>query len=559
MSFPINLPATATVIPSLPYTITDDFGGTLGGETWFVYTATALDIMIGLHVDSDGGGGDNPILRIYSTIGLTATIPGYADTTQYAQMPTTPGVDYYIKLIGDSGTANITLSIQSQPNLLIETGQILTPDPSRYNFPPVILSFDAEDVTRVPDMVGANTMDRIADGTMCLAHLETDFSVDTIYFYGPTPFPTLITMIAYPVGGDLLFIKQDYNGTFFLCKAAFSGGSPLTLVQVSAVGAILDTWTLPGASLISFAANVGGTIAYWSAAGVANVIAAYDLVNDTPLADFAAGIADYRVISLTVLSDDSLVASYKSEIDDTIRLIRYNAAGAVQATLEVGPGWFIPATVASNDYDATKCVLRTENTAPDALTLTKWWELNVADLSVHRSFVVSNYDNGEGRVVNDQYFGPGESSDFILLDAESSPCVPGTVILEPAGSFTLITGRDLTVRFTVSPAVAAPTPDPDILDIVVNDPNYPDGGNWEFRVYSGSPGDTSTPLSAVITTQTQATTDIVGVSTSTAIWIQAIQYCDGVVEDTFDSGGTTVTVVGVPGCPVANTFGNVIF
>src|SRR6185369_10193161 len=181
MAFPLNSAGTATLISALPFTVADTFGGAAFGETWFVYTAGADDLMLGVHLASTA---NNPFVEPFRTIVLNTTVPGYCDKTHPIQTPVTAGTAYYFKLTGETtGTATITLTIHGNPTQTIADGQMLMPDPSHLAvFPPTILDFDAQDVTNIAPMVGGNYIDQLPDGTMCIAEIPVAGSITCTRF-----------------------------------------------------------------------------------------------------------------------------------------------------------------------------------------------------------------------------------------------------------------------------------------------------------------------------------------------------------------------------------------
>lgn len=431
MPFPANNPGTATVIASLPYTITDTFGGIAFGETWFKYTALAVDLMIGVHVATNTGG-DDPFVEPFATIALTPTTPDFGDKITPIEVPLTDGVDYYFRLTGESGSASVTLAIESQPNQTINTGDILVPEgTANVAFPAVVLSFDEQAVTRALDIpnAGAGAIDSLPSGVICLGALTLGGSgEDTLYFYQALPDNlSLITTANNPISAtDYLWVSSDQETGFYVARNIF-GSSPLTVRKFSAAG-VLDaqSWTLPGDKLTGFAVTIGGGTAYYTNAGLGtdNAIKAYDLVNSAVLPDFTAAQVGWTATTPLVLQDGSVLAVY---INGAFveKIIRFNSSGVEQATFTPAAGQ--KALAMARGVDETTILARSEN---NALTTTTFYRLLTSDLSVVDSFTVDNFDEGEGRNSTSQFFGPSENLgllSWVPASPEPAPLIPRTL------------------------------------------------------------------------------------------------------------------------------------
>lgn len=416
--FPPNTAATATVISALPFTTANTFDGGSFSETWFKYTADADDLMLGMHLASTV---NNPNLDIFKTIALTATVPGYCDKTHPIQTPVTSAVVYYVKLTGENtGTATITITIHPQPNQTFMVGQVWMPDPSHSAvFPPVVVDFTAKAVTRVVPFVGADQIDQLPDGTICLAEIPVAGTATCTQFRlydGATLTP--IGTVANPITPSLMFVKQDHVSAFYVAKSTVGGGT-LKVYKINSNATLSGTnWTLPGATLVAFAVSVGGLKAYTSDFSVSTPIGAYDLVNAVALPDFAAGVAGYKINNLTVLADDSVVATYRKTTDNSIRVIRYNAAGVSQATFNAPAGNTFVGNVAPGSDDPISLVLRTEQ---GPLTSSTFWHIRSLDMVSLDDFTLDNFDDGNGHNSTTQFFGPSEAASFIVFKGSVPP------------------------------------------------------------------------------------------------------------------------------------------
>jgi len=430
MAFPLNTAGTATVIPALPFTTADTFGGVAFGETWFTFTGSATHLLWGAHLATDGGVGDIPTTEPFLTVTLTPAVPNYLDPTHPIQLPVSGGVAVYFKLTAESGTALITFSVEDAPTAPITSGTIVVPDPSHEaTFPATVLAFGADAVVHALDLGGGDQVDCLPSGIGCLAEIPVGGSptvtqVRLFQTLAVAPYVLTLLTVPNPLSPALIFVKQDHGSAFYLATSVF-GDPPLTVVHLLTDGTTPQTWTLPGSTLAAFAVSVGGTKAYTSDFSTDTPIGAYDLVAATALPNFAAGVSGAQINSLTVLADDSVVATYLTTTDHTIRLRRYAADGSLLATWDAPgtQGWV--GSVACGADDPVSVVVRTENTA---LTTSTFWHLRASDFAVLDSFTVDNFDNGQGHNATAQFFGPSEASSFFVW---SPPTLPGTLVATP--------------------------------------------------------------------------------------------------------------------------------
>jgi hypothetical protein len=596
-----DTPQTATVIPSLPYSITQDptphaadslfppscDGGPVKIPLWWVYTPQAGETAVGIRLsETSPGTGYSPTMTIWygTSPALTQATYGcfqFEDPTEQ-QINLTPGVPVYFQITGPTTFAgtDIIFELVEPPDDPYTTGDLWVSNDTP-GFPAAILSQLDGTVLKIFGMPSFESADTDwPSGITCVA-AEGDnagLTIESIQLWdGQLTLIHTNTSLVIANQSGVSPVSGDQNGTFYIARPdnVFLAVFRTTVVTIDTSGVAWGTtWTLPanGDNCSCMAVSRDGTTLYYGQPNQGlTAVHRYDLINDLPLSDLVASAGGLSRLGrdIKILADGTVLVVFRSDTSNDWMVRRYDTSGTLlnTYTFAASIGSAPRIAIAPDDPDSFWVM-----SFPDGETST-FTRFDVATAAVVIAFDVQQKDAHEN---DSPMFGPSQSCPLLIVPGSSPPggCVSGTIALEPENAFEITQGQSVTVRFTVSPAVAAPVADPTILDIVVNDPNYPDGGDWQFRVYQGSPGDTSTPLSAVITTQTQATTVITGITTSTAIWIQAIQYCDGVVQDTFDSGGTTVVVVGVPGCPVddfgvtpvtppdgctvANSFGNAV-
>lgn len=422
MSFPANNAATAVVITSLPFTITDTFGGTPFGTTWFSYTVSS-ELMLGVHLGSTVGVVD---VLPFKTIALTPTVPSFCDKTHPIQIGVIAGITYYFKIEGDAGgVSSITLTIHGNPTQTIVPGQIWVPDPSIVGaFPATILDFTATAVTNIAPLANADQIDCLPNGIICAAAIPAPIGtarVNEFILYTNNPVSVIAT-VPNPIAPSMMFVKQDYVDSFFVAKSIF-GAAPLKVYKIHDDGTLDPTnWTLPGVTLAAFAVSVGGLKAYTSDFSVDTPVGAFDLVNNVALANFAAGVTGYKINSITVLSDNSVVVTYIKTSDNSIRIIRYNSAGISQATFNAPVGDTFVGNIA--EYDATRVILRTESGPLKAST---FWLLLASNLSDLGHFTVDNFDDGIGNNNTPQFFGPSEASGIAVFKTSVAPSGVGGI------------------------------------------------------------------------------------------------------------------------------------
>lgn len=426
MSFPINSSSDPTIIASLPYSITDTFGGIALGETWFKYTGTALDILTGIHLDSAT---TVPSVEVFNE-DLTAKQPEFGNDDEQIEQALDADEVIYLKVTGDvAGTASITLSMRAQPNVPPSGGSILVPDPAdgapadeAFVFPAVALTFDAEAVTAAVSFgQRIDHWDILDDGTIAAVYDTTTWH--TIGIYSSNPLGQLLASIANPITPEEIKIRQDHAGAFYFAgrNVAHTAVVIYKLFTDGTVGP--TTWTLPITTVsFKFAVNCGGTIAYYSDFTTTGAVKRWNLTTDATMSDLVAGVAGYKIVYLTVLADDSVIVSYKKDSDDSIRIMRYNSAGVSQATFNAAAGETLVGTTQPGADDPTSIVVRTES---GPLLRSIFYRLASSDFSVLEGpFTLTNFDDGVSAEPTTEYFGPSEASDILVLRTVATPADP---------------------------------------------------------------------------------------------------------------------------------------
>lgn len=423
MAFPINNAATATVIASLPFTVTDTFGGVVFGETWYKYTNSGSNLtMIGMHMDYPSA---NPFIEVFDDAVGTPSVPDFCDGNEPIQIPIPAGETRWFKLTGAAdGTIAITIDVEPAPTETPIAGDIIVPDvSSARHFPAVILRFGPDDVVAILDIANCDHSDQSPTGILCLAAFNSaTANVGNLIFYSSSPLGNILNTVANPYSPNNIHIRSDYTNYFYFAYRDTGSGGILRIRRITYAGSLDATlWdTALANTLFAFAVNVGGTKAYYCAnnGGAANVISAYDISGDAPLANFLAALADHIAFYIKVLADDSVLISYRNIATNEVQVRRYNAAAALQGTWAApsSEGWI--ASTAQIIGDSAHFIVKTEN---QALTTSTFWKIRISDMTTVDSFTVDNFDDGEGHNDTDQFFGPSETSDILILGATVAP------------------------------------------------------------------------------------------------------------------------------------------
>lgn len=349
--------ATATVVSTFPFTETvdpGDAGGGIANDLWYKIEASVVDRVFGAYAWTDktivGNDylpdvflytGDDPgslVEHPYLGFGLF----GIAPVEWVAQA----GVTYWINIhdsdawdVGDEMTLTVALGVD---DAFVPAGSIFIPS-DKEDTVNVFLDPETGEVIRAfgnlpPGETGTVMPD---DGTMMLENALDD----TLEIYDNQL--TFIASVASPAMGNPLHHPAiTHDGTRFYALGWTENLGPNTLtVRVSAIsttGTIEDTWTFTLADdEILFSAAVtrdGSQILYLTRVGIEKGVQRYDLVNDTPYADFIAA-GTYTVgptqRETFVLDDETMLIGYRLT-STTSEVRHYDTDASVLMTYDTG-------------------------------------------------------------------------------------------------------------------------------------------------------------------------------------------------------------------------------
>jgi hypothetical protein len=331
--------ATATNIASLPYSIsqTVDFGGTTY-TVWYKYTAVSGDDVLGVL-----GFGDLTTYIPTTTV-WTETSPGVytqyfgvSGTNLAITFPITVGTTYYFKFTTNGGNptpANLTGYVDVAPNQTLTSGSLFVNDDNP-GFPAAILSSANGDdyhhlgfVSPFPAGEGGDIL--LSDGTM----LFEDEANSNLKLYDAS-FNTLAT-VSFNINNNRIRACQEQN-TFY----AGNRTGPASIQQVLSDGSLGTLHTLPLNGLQSFAPSNDESIIYnvgqGGAVGTTGLaIKQWITATSSMGSDLVAGTANYIIVDMLVLADDTIVALYfKGSAPRDIFVKIYDAGGSTLATYTI--------------------------------------------------------------------------------------------------------------------------------------------------------------------------------------------------------------------------------
>lgn len=407
---PNTTAATAIVIPSLPYTTTQDVrDGSTNYTVFYTYTTSATDEVLELW-GFGGTGSFNPLTSVWSdTLGSS-----YRGINNYREMPiyfaVSPSTQYWFRFNPASNTPNpavVSIRVATFTQGMAPAGSLFINDASSANFPAALMSSSTGAVVQyILDFPGGEQMVQLEDGTLLVA--DEDTNTYKIYT-GEYVFVASI--------GDFSNRKISSNRTtlFYVGNTADSTATTYTPLG-TATG---DSWTL-AVDPVSLAPSRDDAILYYADGSSGAAIRRWDIstVPGAALSNLVAGVAGYTVREIFVLADNTILVLRRQVADTHVfTILHYSAAGA---TL--------------NDYSA----LLTASTSVDShLALdnddpTYFWswikiaggfslfqKINVSTGAAAVSFDAIHYTSGSSdetpvTATPDSYVGHSESCTFVI-------------------------------------------------------------------------------------------------------------------------------------------------
>ncbi len=343
MPAPTNISAlTATDLGTLPASVTqtvDDSGTTY--TVWYKYTPPLGETEIGLW-----GYGDLTVYKPTTTVwtGPAAApvqiLTNISAQNKPIQIPVTAGTTVYFKFTTNAGNptpALLTISVLTAPANDIAVGMIAVPDDNR-DYPTSFLSSSVNyDVQAFRSQILSCEMGDTLDNGIVLTD---DIENSTGFFLYDTLFNR--TNILYTEVGAISHIRTCKGAQNFYwgdSGTSFSGihGS---IHKTSADGTLSVVAADIGAfGLTNVAATNDESLIYCSGIGnaVGTAVKTWNVAGGAFGSDLIAGIANYEVFDILVLSDDTIVIAFYrfgSGHDLIIKIL--NSNGTVRQIISYG-------------------------------------------------------------------------------------------------------------------------------------------------------------------------------------------------------------------------------
>lgn len=424
MPAPTNISfATATDLGTLPATVTqqvDDAGTTY--TVYYKFTAPSSAVVIGAW-----GFGDlatyMPTMTPYDGPASSPTqILGISVLNVPMSFPVVGGQDYFLKIQPNGGNptpATLTLSVQVAPHTDVPIGSIAVNDAAG-GFPLGYFSSTTnyETFRFQNDFPEGEAGDTSLDGYV----LVQDASSDELVLYQPTSTALEeLARIASGTGTIAIRLCQGLN-TFYISR----NQNPATFRTMTTDGAISNATSMTGStSCGSIAASNDGALVYHAANGTNAAIDVWDVVNGMALANLVAGIANYVVADILVLTDDTILVGYsKSSATRDYKVLAYNAAGSTLHTYSIGQ-WetSVNRLAYALDDPASFWVMHHPVGADDGKIL--FYNLRVSDGAILSAISTVGYTNGgydaPASAMPLARFGPSSSCPFWLTRSAFAP------------------------------------------------------------------------------------------------------------------------------------------
>jgi len=338
MAAPTNIDAaSATLISSLPYNIIQQV--TDGGVCYTVwYKIVGIPGTLGISVtaaNSNGAGSYVPDLSFYESDGVTPIIG--TNLLNPIQVGTLAAVTYYIVIepnVPDLSSALMELTVINNPTAPILASYILIPDDSNSfaPLPGVIYNPNTNEVINLvfPFAQGEGG-DIFQSGVIVLE----DFPNDGIVFYAPD-FDVITSISLAPNFG---FIAIRVNHFLNLVIVLADKGATSLIRTYNDAGVQQSTITAAFGGSESIALANDGTTMYYTSGGI---VRRWNISLNSAMADFMAAVGTYTLSDILVLDNDDVLVLYPSNSSGgNVLVIRYNSAGVLQQTYDLGAPSFV--------------------------------------------------------------------------------------------------------------------------------------------------------------------------------------------------------------------------
>lgn len=344
MPIPSNLTAlTAIDMGTLPYSVTQvvDFAGT-SYDVWYSYTPP-----IGVYEIGVWGFGDlviyTPTLLVFTgpASAPVPVFPGISAVNVPIQIPVTPGTLYLFQFLTNSAGAtpcNLAISSVLGPTESIPAGSFVIMDDVA-DFPTAFIDPTTNNnvLNYNPVVLAGEWGDVLSDGTF----LTDDISTADLNFYDASLNRTAIAFPTASNGTNNIRTCRGAQKIYFSDPGDSGAAIHAGIYKVDGDG-VLST---VAASLGVFgcdklAATNDETLVYVTGAGVSTTgspVFTWNVGTAAFVTDFVAGLANYAVFDILILSDDTVVIGYfKSSITRDILVKIFDSAGALLHTISYG-------------------------------------------------------------------------------------------------------------------------------------------------------------------------------------------------------------------------------
>jgi len=461
--FPANSEASGAIdIGTIPANITQNLvAGGITWDAWYKYTANANKEIgvwgFGNLVDF------SPTVTVWSPDGVTpfpSSPDQIAGVNVPIQVPVENGITYFFRYRSNAqnlAVANIEIDAINHTPVGRVIGAICINDDDS-GFPLALLSPDVTDLVYefIAPFASGEAGDILNNGVILVTNVDTQEYVGYDANYSEI-FRSVGQVVLTTVGGTI----RQCRGTQRFWIGLSTGGVNTSARFVEDDGTLGTSHVIGAIATIrlrSLAANNDETILYYGVeAGAHNgKVRAYNLLTDTIIGDFAAAIAGYGISDILILSDDTILVCYSNSSTKDVKVLRYNAAGAILNTYEFGidhnfPSGSIARIAYSLDDPDTFWIY--EQLA-STIGVSKFSEIAIVDGSVVRSVNHTIYETGVhlgAAVVDPIRFGHSFSCPFWVATQGETPVLLGTLTVgkvtdpySPGVDFVIDVGGGLT-------------------------------------------------------------------------------------------------------------------
>lgn len=417
MPAPTNISA-ATAIELIPLPYTNEQEVTDAGvcyTVWYKWTGTIGSLALSIEVENATGSGSYvPDITIYESDGITEIGPPNSPIAM--QVGSLAATTYYAKispLVQDLVSARLRINAQSNPSAPIIASYILINDDGQSGWntqgklPGVIIDPSTGQVVNIVfPLAQGDYGDVFLNGVIALE----DFDNDDIKFY--TFDFNLITTVDLSPSTDFLKMRINHTANLLWVSHRQSGVTKFKSYDSAGVLQTNDDTTL-SQNPQAICANNNSTIMYYGLQLSGAPLKQWDLIANVALADLVAGVGSTRISDILVMNNGDILCLHV--LSGPVFVRRYNSAGVLQATYNIGTSIYPAGAVPRMGYDALA--------GQNAFWI--WWfpatgkaqadKIQISDGTVLQTFQIDTYEEGAAEVSNPDTFGPSNSCPIIIL------------------------------------------------------------------------------------------------------------------------------------------------